>query len=271
MVTSSLFTIVILVMNQIEITRQCIAYIRALQSKPIPILIIDNGSDPIYSNELRHLGDGYIRNEQNLGVISAMNQAWPLIQTPFVMYMHNDVLVLEKHFDEKITAVLTHIPHVGAAGFGGGYMVDCRGTRNRFTSNLLDAEVHGTRMIAPFVPSVALDGLCLIIRKELLISLRGIAKEYTYHHFYDMDICLAAIYQGYKVVAINILHQHTGSMTSKRADYVKWLSERGMTDMELYEYNRGIFHTKWGHRGYVLVHEHHFLYHDRAGMIPMRI
>ncbi|WP_195575987.1 glycosyltransferase family 2 protein [Paenibacillus sp. 1001270B_150601_E10] len=268
--TSSLFTMVILVMNQIGMTRQCIRHVRACQSQHIPILIIDNGSDPEHVEELKSLGDGYIRNEQNVGVIPAMNQAWPLIQTPYVMYMHNDVFLWEPNFDRKITAVLTEVPYVGVAGFGGGSMVNCHGSRNFFTSNMLDAEVHGTRMKDTFVPSVSLDGLCLIIRKELLVKFKGIATEYTYHHYYDMDICLASIYAGYKVVAINVYHQHSGSMTSKRADYVKWLSDRGMTDMELYLYNRNIFYAKWGRKSWVLVDEKDFIYQDAEGLIPMK-
>ncbi|WP_018759813.1 glycosyltransferase family 2 protein [Paenibacillus terrigena] len=266
---SSLFTIVISVMNQMESTRECVSRIRALASQHIPILIIDNGSDLIHQRELQSLSDYYIHNDHNLGVIPAMNQAWHVLHTPYIMYMHNDIFLMESQFNLRIHRVLNEIGNIGVAGFGGGHSVHCSGVRTSFTSNLLDAEIHGTRMVEDYVPSVVLDGMCLIIRRELILEMGGIAQEYSYHHYYDMDVCLEAIYRGYKVITIGIYHQHVGTQTSSKADYATWLQQKGTSDAALYQSNQSIFREKWGHKSYVVVDDS-FNYADIHGAISMK-
>lgn len=268
--SSSLFGIAILVLNQLDMTRQCIHYIRAYSSQHIPILIIDNGSSLEYKAELQALGDYYIRNEVNIGVIPAMNQAWQVLDTTYIMYLHNDLLILEPHFDVKINRVLAQVSSVGAAGFGGGHSMDCRGFRTSFTSNMINAEVHGTRMLQDYVPSVVLDGMCLIIRKELILEIGGIANQYPIHHYYDMDICLESIYRGYKVLTIGVYVHHVGSQTSSQSDYSTWLEQFGLTEMSLYGQNQIIFHQKWGHKQALSV-DSQFNYYDANGPIAMKI
>ncbi|MBG9736810.1 glycosyltransferase family 2 protein [Paenibacillus alvei] len=268
--TAPLFSIAILVLNQMDMTRQCIQTIRAHSSQHVPILIIDNGSDPAYQEELRGLGDYYLRNETNIGVIPAMNQAWQLLDTPYIMYLHNDLFILEPHFDAKINRILAAIPYVGVAGFGGGHSVDCRGARTSFTSNMINAELYGTRMQQEFVPSVVLDGMCLIVRKELILEIGGIALQYPVHHYYDLDICLESIYRGYKIITINIAINHVGSQTSSQADYTLWLAQYGHTEHTLHGHNQQIFYQKWGHKQSVIV-DSYFNYFDVNGQIPMKV
>lgn len=266
-----MFSIVLLVLNEIEITRQCVSHIRHNSKQHIPILIIDNGSDAVYQNELRALGDFYFRNEENIGVIPAMNQAWKLLDTPYIMYLHNDLLILDQHFDSTINSLLSSIPHVGVAGFGGGNAADCQvGSRSGFTSNMINAEIFGTRMQQLYAPSVVLDGMCLIIRKDLIVQNDGIAKEYPIHHFYDMDTCLEAIYRGYKVITIGISIHHVGSKTSSRSDYTQWLGQLGHNEMTLYGQNQQIFTNKWGQKKDLHV-DRYFNYIDAQGTVPMKV
>ncbi|MFW5435053.1 glycosyltransferase family 2 protein [Paenibacillus apiarius] len=267
--SASPFGIVIPVMNQMEVTRECIAHIRSHSCGQLPILIVDNGSRAEYMDELRSLSDYYIRNEENIGVIPAMDQAWQVLDTPYIMYLHNDLFILEPEFDVRVNRILTEVPFVGVAGFGGAHSVNCVGVRTSFTSNLVDAESHGTRLLEDYAPSVVLDGMCLIVRKELIQLIGGLVNHFSIHHYYDMDICLEAIYRGYKVLTIGVPIHHLGSRTASQPEYAAWLGNKGLTDWDLFEMNRNRFVSKWGARQFVVV-DSQFNYCDAHGPIYMK-
>lgn len=257
---------VIPVFNQLDVTQECITHLRRNTAGTVPLLIVDNGSNRETSNYLRTVADEYIRNEQNVGVIQSMNQAWTKISTPFVAFLHNDVMMLEGDWDQKVNRLLQILPRIGVAGFGGGNLVAANGGRSGFISNMEDAEVHGERLKADYVPSVVEDGFCLIVKKGLLEELGGIALDYQIHHFYDLDICLEAIYHGYNVATLNCKVRHLGGVTSVRPEFACFLESQSTTQMQIYLANQAVFTNKWGSRAPVMV-DGEFYYTDAHGPI----
>jgi hypothetical protein len=84
-----------------------------------------------------------------------------------------------------------------------------------------------------------------------------------------MDICLEAIYHGYKVMIINCSVDHLGGQTSVRPDYVNWLKKYNRTDAELHRNNHEIFYNKWMNRCSVFVDDN-FNYRNQQGQIEMK-
>lgn len=261
-----LFTVVILVFNQLDVTKQCIEHLKGHSTGQPHLLIVDNGSNEETASYLQEVADTYIRNDQNTGVIDAMNQAWPLVSTPYVMYLHNDVLLVERGWDEKVTHLLSILPNIGVAGFGGADGVEASGFRYNFTSGMVNAEAHGRRITEEYIPSVVVDGFCLIIKRSLLEELGGIGVGYRIHHFYDLDICLDAIYHGYRVATFNCGVNHLGGVTSVRPDYFYYLQDLSTTDLAIHQGNSAIFASKWGNRTPVRV-EGDFRYTDAHGPV----
>ncbi|MEW9672173.1 glycosyltransferase family 2 protein [Ammoniphilus sp. 3BR4] len=264
-----MLTIVIPVLNRIELTRECIRHIRENSSKHIPIVIVDNGSSEDVRKELIKIGDKLIALNKNLGVIPAMNAGWKHCDTDYVMFMHNDLYILEKYWDSRVENVLGTVPNVGVAGFGGGDEVAKNGWRLNFSSNLINAEAHGRRIRSNYIPSVVQDGMCLIVRKQLLEDMGTIAKEYSIHHFYDYDLCLESIYRGYKVVTIGVSINHLGWQTSKGQEYNSLLREKRTSDSALREGNRKIYCRKWENRLPIHV-DSAFNYYNARGPIQMK-
>src|SRR4051812_17012082 len=99
------------VMNQPEVTQKFLTTLRENEgSQKFPLLIIDNGSEPDVRSWLIGLRDGdvVIRNFENKGVMPALNQAYQVLKhtTDFIFYTHNDVLIHEKGWDDKLVRIL---------------------------------------------------------------------------------------------------------------------------------------------------------------------
>ena len=86
------------------------------------------------------------------------------------------------------------------------------------------------------VEAVAVDGLCFFMPKAAFEKVKFDEETYSGFHLYDMDICLQALTQGYKVkVCRNILIEHS------------W-SEKGAANKKGYdvlEKNLSCFCEKW--------------------------
>ncbi|MEW9672177.1 glycosyltransferase family 2 protein [Ammoniphilus sp. 3BR4] len=261
-----MLTIVIPVLNRIELTRECIRHIRENSSKHIQIVIVDNGSSEDVRKELIKLCDKLITLDKNLGVIPAMNVGWKHCDTDYIMFMHNDLYILEKDWDSRVENVLRKVSNIGVAGFGGGNGIRKDGRRMHFASNMINAEKYGRRITSDYIPSVVQDGMCLIVRKQLLEDMGTIAKEYVIHHFYDYDLCLESIYRGYKVATIGVSINHLGWQTSKGIEYNLWLRKMRTNDSALFEANRKIYYRKWGKRVPIYV-DSDFNYYNALGPI----
>lgn len=86
------------------------------------------------------------------------------------------------------------------------------------------------------VEVVAVDGLCFFVKKKLFNSIRFDESSYCGFHLYDMDICMQAISNGYKVHVCNdILIEHSWSETDK--------ARKGSYD--ILDKNLEIFSKKW--------------------------
>lgn len=251
------------VLNQKEVTQNFLNKFRETEKSKLPLILIDNGSNPPTRDWLIGLRDGdiVIRNEENAGVLRALNQAWSVAKDyDYIFYTHNDVLLHEVGWDEKLIRILTDENNkgteVGVAGFYGAkgigtgdiykapyVMQQMVRLENVSNCNRMDANIHGFRNIRGEVEDVAvMDGFSLIVNIKLLNQLGGFDRNFPPHHMYDNDICLESIDKGYRNIVISMDAEHLGGRTDVGED---WSKPFNKTKAEIHQEAHPVFYKKW--------------------------
>ena len=241
-------SIVIAVCNMLGFTRLCIDYIRKNTVVPYELIIVDNGSTDgtqEYFRELaKELDVNYMRNEKNLGPIVAINQGIKMSKYEYICQMHNDVVVFEKGWLEKIVSNMEQDPNIGIVCLAGRQYIrrNCSCDEESLKHNLLSIGLNEP-MKAVVEDIAVIDGLCFVFTRKLTEKIGLLDETYGMMHFYDMDFSLASLKAGYRNVAINVLAFHVGNGgTTRRSDYYKQLIPN---DLKLYNRNSKIFKRKW--------------------------
>ena len=248
--------------NQPEMTQKMFDQLRSNQIDNTPLLIIDNGSNPPLRSWLKGLKetDSVIRNEVNVGVMPAMNQAYAFFKNhvDYIFFTHNDVFIYERGWDAKIKRILWTTPNVGCAGFYGAkglgsdelykipyQMSQLARFENVSNCNRMEAAVHGFRPIAQGRETeqvATLDGFSLIVNVELLNKTGGFDRNYPVHHNYDNDICLESLDKGYDNIVIAMDAQHIGGQTDVKED---WNKPFGKTKQQIHIDAHPVMYEKW--------------------------
>lgn len=260
------------IMNQQQVTQEFLKTLRENQTGECPLILVDNGSKPPLREWLIGLNeqDIVIRNEENEGLVTALNQIWHVardLQADYIFYTHNDVMVYESGWDDKIkrliaeenkkAEILGHIGKVGVAGFYGAKGIGTRDIyktpylmqqmiriENVSNCNRMDAN-HGYRNIrggAETEDVAVMDGFSLIVSMELLNKLGGFDRNYPPHHMYDNDICMESLNSGYRNIVIAMDAQHLGGRTDVGED---WASRFGKTKQQIHQEAHPVFYEKW--------------------------
>lgn len=254
-------TVVVPLINQQELTNNFIKKLRETEgSAKFPLLIVDNGSQPFCREWIEGLreGDLVIRNEENIGVMPALNQAYEVCKktSDFIFYTHNDVLIHEKNWDDKLIRVLSSLPDCGVAGFYGAkaighpniYKIPYQQSQlarfeNVSACHRMDAAIHGFRPPhGETEPVAVMDGFSLIVRTELLDKIGGFDRQYPPHHNYDNDICLESINAGYKNYVIAMDAEHLGGRTDVGED---WAKPFGKSKQQIHTDAHPVMYEKW--------------------------
>jgi len=241
-------SVVIPVCNMLGFTRLCIDYIRMNTTVPYELVIVDNGSTDgtrEYFEELSKQADvKYLRNEINLGPIIAINQGIRASKYEYICQIHNDVVIFEKGWLEKIVSVMESDPNIGIVCLAGRQYIrkNCSCDEETLKHNLLSIGLNAP--MRNTVEEIAvIDGMCFVFSKNLIDKIGLLDETYGMMHFYDMDFSLNSIKAGYKNVAVNVLAFHVGNGgTTRRSDFYKQLVPN---DLKLYNRNSRIFKRKW--------------------------
>jgi len=241
-------SIIIAVWNQLGYTKLTIDSILKNTNSPFELVIVDNGSRPdvkAYFDSLKDKADiAYIRNETNLGPIRAINQGIKAARYDFVMVIHNDVIVFENGWLQKIVSVMKNDPRIGIAGLAGRKEIYKTGCVNE---DSLKHNLQNEDLNPPMEEDVAevtvVDGLCFVMRREFLDRVKGLDETYGYMHCYDLDISMESLAAGFKnvVVKIEAMHVGNGGRTRRLREYKEVVKD----DYGLLKRNCKIFAHKW--------------------------
>jgi len=238
-------SLVIPVHNQQKITQTCLDSFRSTAERwdEVDCLIIDNGSKAPACEW--GLPCRVLRNENNIGVLPAMQQGYKNTVGDFIFFTHNDVVVYEHGWDVKIIGVLRNVPNVGVAGLFGAkgigspnlYVLPYDKNQLGRSGNVSGCHRmpahHGYRLMNKDFEYVAvLDGFSLIINRRFLDENNGFDLNLPPHHMYDNHTCLQSLNLGYKNIVISLDAFHSGGQTDVNE---QWNNVFGKSKKEIHD------------------------------------
>jgi GT2 family glycosyltransferase len=212
---------------------------------PFELCVVDNGSSDGTQAYFRSLTLApplrYLRNDDNAGLIRALNQGARLATGDVLCFLHNDTELREPAWLERLAAALDG----GRVGLAGLYGVRRLRRDGRYVGRTI---VHclegGPGLSAPMVEVAAVDGVCLCLRRALLQELGGFDEGYGFFHGYDRDLSFAVRERGLRCVVVDapFVHRGGGTRTGERAPV------SASQDLEQRRRALARFAEKWRHR-----------------------
>jgi GT2 family glycosyltransferase len=143
---------------------------------------------------------------------------------PYLGYVHDDVLIHEDRWRRRVITAFDdrQVAMVGFAGALGHGHPDLYRVpyhlpnlaRQRFMSNMRDAEQHGTRFTGARDVSV-LDGFAVFIRRSFLDEVGGWPQDGSFGYFLYMEwACCMARRLGCKIRLVGVDCEHLGGKSS---------------------------------------------------------
>lgn len=190
------------------------------------------------------------RNRHNVGIFAGMNQLWQMADGyDLVCFIHNDLYLFDKGWDLRIKSLFENDSHIGVVGVVGAERIEVNGGRSHVFSNMLEADIHGTRNVMVRRCAV-LDGALLCCRASLLQQCQGMDEKYPFHHFYDFDLCMQARACEYEVWYCGVHCHHETGQSASRPEYEEWVASQlkvpyGRGDLTAHAQSTDRFRTKW--------------------------
>lgn len=247
-----------------EITRQFLDTTIANCEEPHELVIVSNGSSPEdnleledWLTELHTSGweNVFVESPEPLGSTVALNVGLTEASGEIVAMIHNDLLVKQIGWDQKILDFYETNRNVGLVGFAGAKQLGrndiyrepyelVQMARNDVYTSLEDWPVHGAKTEVPTEVAV-LDGLTMCGRRNDILAIGGFDEEMI-HHQYDNDICTRFHYAGYHNFVLPITAQHLNGQTANFPIYNDWLTENGLgRDGDVHKASHEYFYKKW--------------------------
>ncbi|HFK3113531.1 TPA: glycosyltransferase family 2 protein [Legionella pneumophila] len=219
----NLVTVVIVNYNSGKMLLECIKQVLA-NTVPVKIIVSDNASS---DDSLRLLTDAYQdnqdirihKNHANLGFSAANNAVYPMIDTPFILYLNPDCFIGENTI-EHLLQVMNDYPDAGMAGClvtnpDGTEQAGCRGltpTPARVFNQMLKLEkffpnnskFSGYLLSDKPLPDHPLEvelisGSCMFIRKKTIDEI-GLLDAKYFLYCEDYDWFYRVIQGGWKII-----------------------------------------------------------------------
>jgi len=242
-------SVIMAVWNQLGYTRLAVDSILRRTTPPFELIIVDNGSKPdvkAYFDSIKDEADiNYIRNETNVGPIRGINQGLKAAKYPYMAVIHNDVVIFERDWLGKMISVMAADPGIGIAGLAGRKEIFKTGCVNEASlkHNLQNEEDLGPAMSEDVAEVAVVDGLCFVVKRELLEKVGGLDEAFGYMHCYDLDMSLRSIDAGYKNVVVKVEAMHMGN--GGRTRNMKGYREIVKDDYGLLKKNCKILADRW--------------------------
>lgn len=209
-------------------------------------ILVTNGGIPAKEDRpaAAALGTTVMASKDYLGTVPAFRAGvdFALAHTDadIIACLHDDVEILDPHWEEKVIRHFERYPECGLAGFGGAIGLGADDiyqtpydpmqlARSGFRSNLINAECHGIRsLLAERV--ACLDGFSQIGRRAFWAGdihhpkpLTYLAKQGMIHHFYDSALGALARRAGWEAWYLPVKCTHLGGQTAVGDQgYQKW-------------------------------------------------
>lgn len=256
-------TLAIPFFNRLASVKGILGQLKFVTSPSVEWLIVDNGSqDPVEDFFRKHLRPkrlNFLRNDANTGLVKTYQQIFDNTTSDLVAILHNDVFIYQMNWDKHVIKLFRTINHLGIVGLFGSSGVGSQGERIQDVqfsgqmsglSNMLEAEIHGARLLDDYIPAAILDGFAMIFSMDMIRQAGGLDQRYHYHHIYDRELSLTSLSLGYKNVVASIPCHHESGVTANHSDYQNWIANKlgkqpGQADKWTHDQNTKLFQKKW--------------------------
>lgn len=213
-------SVVLVVHDQVALTRACVESLER-SSVPFELCVVDNasGADTVdYLDALaRRLPLRYRRNDDNVGLIRALNQGAALATGDLLAFLHNDTEMRDPRWLERLEGALRSPAGIGLAGLYGVRRLRRDG---RYVGRTIVHCLAGAETLrAPRAEVAAVDGVCLFLARDVLEAVGGFDEGYGFFHGYDRDLSFSVRELGLRcaVVYAPFVHRGGGTRTGERA------------------------------------------------------
>ncbi|HAT8858995.1 TPA: glycosyltransferase family 2 protein [Legionella pneumophila] len=219
----NLVTVVIVNYNSGEMLLKCIKQVLA-STVPVKIIISDNASsdDSLHLLTVAYRDNPNIhihKNHANLGFSAANNAVYPMIETPFILYLNPDCFINENTI-EHLLQVMNNYPDAGMAGClvtnpDGTEQAGCRGLtpsparvfnqmcklgkifpdNSKFSGYLLSDKPLPDHPIEVEL----ISGSCMFVRKKTIDDI-GLLDAKYFLYCEDYDWFYRVIQGGWKII-----------------------------------------------------------------------
>jgi GT2 family glycosyltransferase len=213
-------SLVLVVHNRLLLTRACLDSLRRTTT-PFDLCVVDNGSSDGTAAFFREFPYPfpltYERNEENAGLIRALNQGARLARGELLCFLHNDTEMLEPTWLARLEAALTAPARIGLAGLYGVRRL--RGDGRYVGRTIVHCLAERPTVRGEWTEVAVVDGVCLFLRRALLESLGGFDEGYGFFHGYDRELSFAVREAGWRCAVVNapFIHRGGGTRTGKDA------------------------------------------------------
>jgi GT2 family glycosyltransferase len=244
---AGLVSVVILVRDNLALTRACIDSIYLHTPGAFELVLVDNGSSEDVEGMARELAAAgrqvvYVRNAQNEGFAYGCNQGIAASHGAYLVLLNNDVVVTPGWLQRQL-ALLEMDPAIAVVGpttnaTSGAQLVGTATYRgaaeaDRFARQWA-LEHAGELAIVPRIV-----GLCMVMRRSLIDEIGGFDTAFGFGNCEDDDLCVRIMRAGHQIaIAYDVFIHHHGSATFRSLD----LDARALVDE-----NWRIFCQKWRH------------------------
>ncbi|NOU81555.1 glycosyltransferase [Paenibacillus sp. LMG 31459] len=197
-------SIIILTLNQLPLTIQCLESIKRGTPEEHEIIIVDNASKDGTADYLKsHYPEiRLIENAENLGFAKGCNQGIEVADGNQILFLNNDTVVPPGWLAPMLRAL--HSDHaVGMSGPVTNYISGHQCVPVTY-SELKDMEGFAKEYCEAKRGSVQevrrLIGFCLLVKRSVLDEIGWFDERYGLGNYEDDDLCLRAIQQGYKLL-----------------------------------------------------------------------
>lgn len=197
-------SIVILTLNQLPLTIQCLESIKRGTPEEHEIIIVDNASTDGTAQYLKtHYKElKVIENKENLGFAKGCNQGIAVAEGDSILFLNNDTVVPPGWLTPMLKALYSD-SSVGMSGPVTNYISGHQRIPVTY-SDVKDMEQFAQDYCETKRGSVVevrrLIGFCLLVKRSVLNEIGWFDERYGLGNYEDDDLCLRAIQHGYKLL-----------------------------------------------------------------------
>ena len=237
-------SIVIPLLNNLDLTKDCLASVEAFTPEEHEIIFIDNGSTDGTAQYLQfHMKPHWklIVNEKNEGFTKACNQGMQLASGSEILLLNNDTLVSPEWL-KGLLECLYSADDVGIVGprtnFASGAQQVNEGTYNEAEEYIKFTKDFRKTFRKLYLPRYRIIGMCFMFKRTLMEKIGYFDELFSPGNFEDDDYCLRSMEAGYRnMICSDVFIHHHGSKSHDMTTFA-----------ELLRINEKKFLDKWKER-----------------------